>query len=129
MVDRAFSFISGLTVDNQNPASEILYVGDDPTGGNSPGSGRWWTVSHAPGPLAIPGVPTNVQATAGSASATVSWSPAQDGQPVTSYVVHASFVSNGTTVPDKTVTAPAGSNDRPNFSHHHRLDQWRFLRF
>jgi uncharacterized repeat protein (TIGR01451 family) len=109
----SFSFVSGLTVDNLNPASEVLFVGDDPSNGFSPGSGRWWTVSHAPGPLAIPGVPTNVKAVAGSASATVSWSPAQDGQPVTSYVVHASFVSNGTTVPDVTVTAPAGSTIVP----------------
>ena len=109
-----FSFISGLTVDATNPAAEVLYVGDDPSNGFSTGTGRWWTVTHAPPPPAPPGVPTNVRAVAGDASATVTWSPAQDGQPVTSYVVHASFVSNGTTVPDTTVTAPAGSSIVPN---------------
>ena len=63
--------------------------------------------SAAPGP---PGTPLDVIATGGGAlpTATVSWSPAQVAQPITSYTVHNSFASNGLLLSDVLVAPLAG---------------------
>jgi hypothetical protein len=66
-----------------------------------------------PAATAAPGTPLNVVAVAGPSQATVSWSPAQINQPVTSYTVHNSFASNNLPVADVTVTPVAGSNFPP----------------
>ncbi len=108
-----FSTISGLAVDSTNAASPVLYVGDDPSNGLTPGSGRWFQISAAPPPPAPPGTPTNVTASAGDTVATVSWAPATDGQPLTSFTVHDSFASNGLPVADVLVTPPSGTTIVP----------------
>ena len=108
-----FSFISAFAVDGANLASPVLYVGDDPSNGLTPGSGRWFQISNAPPPPARPGAPTNVTASAGDTVATVSWTPAVDGQPVTSFTVHDSFASNGALIPDVLVAAIPGTTIVP----------------
>lgn len=108
-----FQFAVGLAVDKTNPAAEVVYVGDDPSAGNLPGSGRWWQISAAPPAPAAPGTPTGVTASAGDAQATVSWTPAKDGQQIDYAVVHNSFASNGTVVPDLTVNPNAGTTIVP----------------
>lgn len=108
-----FQFINGFTVDATNPAREILYVGDDPSNGLQTGVGRWWTVTQTPLAPAPPGTPTSVTASAGDAQATVSWKQARDGQPVTNYIVHNSFASNGVAVPDVTVNPNPGTTVVP----------------
>lgn len=108
-----FSLISAFAVDGANLASPVLFVGDDPSNGLTPGTGRWFQISNAPPPPAPPGTPTNVTASAGDTVATVSWAPAVDGQPVTSFTVHNSFVSGGVAVPDVLVTATAGTTIVP----------------
>jgi len=62
-----FQFATGLAVDTFNPMAERIFVGDDPSEGNLPGSGRWWEVLAQAPPLAIPGAPINVSATVGNA--------------------------------------------------------------
>lgn len=109
----AFANIGSMAVDTRNAASPVVYVGDDPSAGFSPTGGRWFQISSAPPPPAPPGTPTNVTATAGQGSATVNWTPAADGQPVTSFTVHNSSASNGVPAPDVLVTAPAGTTIVP----------------
>jgi uncharacterized repeat protein (TIGR01451 family) len=112
--DASFSNIGALAVDASNPTSDVLYVGDDPTAGSVAASGRWWQVLSAPPPPAPPSAPLNVTATAGDASATVTWLAPVNHQPVTSYTVHTSFSSNGLTVPDVIVNPAPGSSIVPN---------------
>lgn len=108
-----FQLATGLGVDTKNPAAEVLFVGDDPSAGNLPQSGHWWEVLPQGVPPALPGAPTNVTATAGNAQATVSWTPAPDGQTITSYTVHNSFASNGVLVPDVIVGPNPGTTVVP----------------
>ncbi|HKT52280.1 MAG TPA: fibronectin type III domain-containing protein [Candidatus Angelobacter sp.] len=108
-----FNLATGLALDTFNPAAEVLFVGDDPSAGNLPDSGHWWEVLPTPPPLQIPGAPVNVTATTGNAQATVSWQPAGDGQPISSYTVHNSSASNGTLVPDVTVGPDPGTTIVP----------------
>jgi len=108
-----FNLATGLGLDVFNPTAEVLFVGDDPSAGNIPGSGHWWQVLPTPPPPALPGAPVNVTATAGNAQATVSWSPAPDGQTITSYTVHNSFASNGILVPDVIVGPTPGTTIVP----------------
>jgi uncharacterized repeat protein (TIGR01451 family) len=108
-----FQFATGLAVDTYNPMAETVYVGDDPSAGNLPGSGRWWQVLKQAPVLAIPGAPINVSASAGNAQASVSWQPAPDGQPITSYTVHNSSASNGVLVADVTVGPNPGTTIVP----------------
>jgi uncharacterized repeat protein (TIGR01451 family) len=108
-----FSFIGALAVDTRNPASPVVYVGDDPSNGLSASAGRWFQISTAPPPPAAPGTPANVTATAGQGAATVSWTPATDGQTVTSFTVHNSSASNGVLAPDVVVTAAPGTTIVP----------------
>ena len=108
-----FSNIGALALDSSDPTNNVLYVGDDPTAGAIAGNGRWWQVLSAPPPPAPPSAPLNVTATAGNASATLTWSAPVNHQPVTSYTVHDSFASNGVLVPDGTVTPAPGSTVVP----------------
>ncbi|HEY2363593.1 MAG TPA: fibronectin type III domain-containing protein [Candidatus Angelobacter sp.] len=108
-----FSLTKGLGVDAKNPQAEVLFVGDDPSAGNLPGSGHWWQVLPQGVPPALPGAPTNVTATAGNAQATVSWTAAPDGQTITSFTVHNSFASNGVLVPDVIVGPNPGTTVVP----------------
>jgi uncharacterized repeat protein (TIGR01451 family) len=108
-----FQFIGAAAVDATNPANEVLYVGDDPSNGAVDGAARWTQVTGALSAPAPPGTPTGVTAAAGDGNAAVSWTPAQDGQPVTSFTVRNSFASNGTTVPDVLVSAVPGTSIVP----------------
>jgi uncharacterized repeat protein (TIGR01451 family) len=107
-----FSFISALALDSVDPTNPVLFVADDPSNGVTPGNGRLFQVSVTPAQVA-PSTPNNVQATAGDGQATVSWTELSGGGAVSSYTVHNSFASNGTTVPDIIVAPPAGSTVPP----------------
>lgn len=109
----SFSNISALAVDAFDPTNHVLYVGDDPSAGLVAGSGRWFQVLSAPPPPAPPSAPLNVVATAGNASAFLTWTAPGNHQPVTSYTVHDSFASNGLPVADIVVVAAAGSTVVP----------------
>ncbi len=122
-------FLAGIAVDQSDPANIVVYSGDDYSGLGQLAKGQWFQSCQGlppavvPGPAptpytlncptpvatAVPGVPLNVFAVAGNAQATVSWSPAQANQPVTSYTVHNSF-SSGATVADVVINPVAGSN-------------------
>ena len=109
----AFSLIGALAVDARSAVNPIVFVGDDPSNGLNPTAGRWFEITTAPPPPAPPGTPTNVTATAGRSSATVIWTPAADGQPVTSFTVHNSSASNGVFAADAIVTAAPGTTIVP----------------
>lgn len=98
----------GLTifVDKSNPASQVLYLGNDPAV-DAAITGAGTVVKVAPNSAVAPGIPVSATANPGNGQATVSWAPGGGGAP-TSYLVHNSFASNGVTVPDLTVTAPTG---------------------
>jgi uncharacterized repeat protein (TIGR01451 family) len=99
--------IAALAVDASNTANEVVYFGDDPSGAGTANAGRIFSVSQVTPAPAAPGAPINVKAVAAPASATVTWSHAADLQLVTSYLVHASFTSDGSIVPDVTVLPDA----------------------
>ena len=104
------SNVTAVGLDGTDPANLVVYAGDDPSALGTAGVGRWFQTtqtSAAPGP---PGTPLDVIATGGGTlpTATVSWSPAQVAQPVSSYTVHNSFASNGLLLPDVLVAPPAG---------------------
>jgi uncharacterized repeat protein (TIGR01451 family) len=78
---------SSISVDKLNAANPVVYVGDDPTGGNGQLQGRVFRVSEAVA-TAAPGAPSNVVAIAGDASASVNWNAGTPGSTVTtSYTV------------------------------------------
>ena len=108
-----FTNISALAVDTFDPTNHVLYVGDDPTAGAIPGTGRWFQVLTAPPPPGPPSAPLNVTATAGNASASLNWTAPGNHQPVTSYTVHNSLASNGLPVADITLAAAPGSTIVP----------------
>lgn len=108
----SFSFIGAIALDTADPANPVLYVADDPSNGTTPGAGRLFQVVNTLAP-APPPTPVNVIATAGDGQASVSWTELSGGGAVTSYTVHTSFSSNGVTVPDLIITAPAGSTVPP----------------
>jgi hypothetical protein len=104
------SNVTAVALDGTDPANLVVYAGDDPSALGTAGVGRWFQTtqtSAAPGP---PGTPLDVVATGGGAlpTATVSWSPAQVAQPLTSYNVHNSFASNGLLLPDVFVAPLSG---------------------
>jgi len=106
-----FQFLSGMALD---PINLSLYAADDPTDGKVNAQGHWWLVGQQQQLTpAAPGSPTNVVAAAGDSQATLSWSPATDGQPVTSFTVHNSVAGDGAPVPDLSLTAPTGSPSVP----------------
>lgn len=106
-----FQLLSGMALD---PTNQLLYAADDPTDGKVNAQGHWWLVGQQqPFTPAAPGAPTNVIATAGDSQATLVWSPAADGQLVTSFTVHNSFAGDGAFLPDIFVNAPTGSATAP----------------
>jgi uncharacterized repeat protein (TIGR01451 family) len=105
-----FRTLGALAVDARNSSNEVVYVGDDPSAVGTINAGRWFRVGQALAPPAAPAAPVNVRATAGDAQATVTWSAAQDGQIVSSFLVHASFTSDGSVVPDITINPDAAGN-------------------
>jgi hypothetical protein len=110
---------NGVTGDFTDPANNVLYSGDDPSGAALLAQGRWWQVSQNASTPAAPGLPTVVRASAAGNTITVSWSAAQNAQPVTSYTVRAITVPAGL-LADQTVNAvppalfPANSLVLPN---------------
>ncbi|HEX3091145.1 MAG TPA: fibronectin type III domain-containing protein [Candidatus Angelobacter sp.] len=103
------SNVTALGLDGTDPANLVVYAGDDPSALGTTGAGRWFQTtqtSAAPGP---PGTPLDVIAAGGGVlpTATVTWSPAQVAQPITSYMVHNSFASDSLLLPDVLV-APLG---------------------
>jgi uncharacterized repeat protein (TIGR01451 family) len=104
----------GLTiaVDNTNPQNEVLYLGSDPAIDVPAVTNAGWIDKIVNAPPTIPDIPNQVTALAGDGQATVSWQSGGGGT-ATSYTVHNSFASNGLTVPDVTVIAPAGSTFVP----------------
>jgi hypothetical protein len=108
--------INGVTADMTDPANVVFYSGDDPSGAALLGQGRWWQVLQNPPAKADKAPqPTVVRASAVGNTITISWSPAQSGQQITSYTVHASTVPVGVVVPDQTVVPAAGGSFPPNF--------------
>lgn len=109
-----FQFLSGMALD---PTNQFLYAADDATAGKVNAQGHWWLVGQQPQLTpAAPGAPTNVIAIAGDGQASLSWSPAADGQPVTSFTVRNSFASDGALLPDLIVSPPSGSPTVPSNS-------------
>ena len=95
--------INGVTTDMTDPANVVFYSGDDPSGAALLGQGRWWQVFQNAPKADKPPQPTVVRASAVGNTITISWSPAQSGQAITFYTVHASTVPAGVVVPDQTV--------------------------
>jgi len=104
------SNVTAVELDGTDPANLIVYAGDDPSALGTAGAGRWFQTTQTSAAPAPPGTPLDVIATGGGLlpTATVSWSPAQVAQPITSYTVHNNFASNGLLLPDVLV-APLGS--------------------
>lgn len=101
--------VGGLIVDSTDPANLVIYTGDDPSAASTAGAGRWFRTTQTAAAPAAPGAPLNVVANVANGQATISWSPAQSAQPVTSYTVHNNFASNEIPLPDVTITPAAGS--------------------
>jgi uncharacterized repeat protein (TIGR01451 family) len=104
--------ISASAVDGTDPANLVLYTAEDPVIAVNPaaiGNGRWWQTTQTSAGPAAPGTPQHVVAVAGESRISLSWSPAQVAQPVTSYTVRNSFISSGAPLADITVNPPAGS--------------------
>jgi hypothetical protein len=108
-----FANIGALAVDAFDPANHVIYVGDDPSAGATAGAGRWFQILSAPPAPAPPSAPLNVNATAGNASAFLSWTAPGNHQPVNSYTVHNSLASNGLPVADVIVAGAGGSSVAP----------------
>ncbi|HEV7522028.1 MAG TPA: fibronectin type III domain-containing protein [Candidatus Angelobacter sp.] len=98
-----------LAVDGTDPANLVVYSAEDPAPAGTVGQARWWQTTQTSAAPAAPGVPLDVVAVAGNTQASVSWSPAQVAQPVTSYTVRNSFISVGAPLGDIVVNPAAGS--------------------
>ncbi|HKW77418.1 MAG TPA: fibronectin type III domain-containing protein, partial [Terriglobales bacterium] len=110
------NYVSGfqlLTAMALDPTNLELYVADDPSAGKLPQQGHWYVTIPLQVTPASPGAPVGVFATAGNASATVQWTPAPDGQTITSYIVRNSFVSAGSPVSDVLINPAPGSTVVP----------------
>ena len=103
------SNVGAVVLDATDPANLVLYTGDDPSGLGTAGAGRWFQTVQSPAVPDVPGTPLNVVATIVNGQATLSWSPAQAGQPVTSYTIHNSFSSSETLLPDIPVVPVSGA--------------------
>jgi hypothetical protein len=119
------TILSGVAVDQTDPANIVAFSSDDFSGGGVLAKGMWFqscqgnppAVQPGPGftPLncptpaatAAPGAPQNVVGVASNNAVTVSWSPAQSNQPVTSYTV--TTITAGPAVAPVTVVPVAGS--------------------
>ncbi len=104
----ALKAVGALVVDGTDPANLVLYAGEDSSGLGTAGAGRWFQNTQTSAAPGIPGVPLDVNAFIAAGQASLSWSPAQVAQPVTSYTVHNSFSSDGSQLNDVTVTPAAG---------------------
>jgi Fibronectin type III domain/Domain of unknown function DUF11 len=104
-------------VDYTDPSNLAIYSGDDGSNTAALGAGRWWqtclgtTATHCktPAATAAPSTPTVIRAAAGNANVTLSWSDAQNNQPITSYTIHNNSVSSGNPIADVTVSASGSS--------------------
>lgn len=103
----AGSNIAALAVDASNTANEVVYFGDDPSGAGVANAGRIFSVSQVTPAPGVPGTPINVKAVAAPSQVSLTWNHAADLQLVTSYLVHTSFTSDGSIVPDVTVSPDA----------------------
>jgi uncharacterized repeat protein (TIGR01451 family) len=106
----AIAAITASPVDSTDPANLVAYAAEDPVILINPlarGNGRWWQTTMTSAGPAAPGTPLNVVAVAQNAQISLSWSPDQVAQPVTSYTVHNSF-SSGAPLADILVTPAAG---------------------
>lgn len=104
--------ITGLAIDGTDPANLVVYSAEDPGVAAVPpilAEARWWQTTQTSAAPAAPGTPLDVVAVAGNAQATVSWSPAQIAQPITSYTVRNSFISVGAPLADIVVNPAPGS--------------------
>jgi uncharacterized repeat protein (TIGR01451 family) len=128
----AIQNINGLAVDPSDPANIVLYSADDYSGAGLLANGMWFqTCQGTPGPVpapapaayvlncptppatGAPGTPLNVVGVASNAAATVSWSPAQSNQPVTSYTVNT--LLGGVAISSTSVVPGPGSPFPPTF--------------
>jgi Fibronectin type III domain len=118
--------LNGLAVDQTDPANEVVYSADDYSGIGALGGGMWFQscqgtpsptfpgpgfwINNCPTPAATaaPGTPQNVVGVASNSQITLSWSPAQSNQPVTSYTV-LNTTSTGAVIPTFIVSPVAGS--------------------
>jgi uncharacterized repeat protein (TIGR01451 family) len=104
--------VTGLAVDGTDPANLVVYSAEDPGVAAVPpvlAEARWWQTTQTSAGPAAPGTPLDVVAVAGDSQATVSWSPAQVAQPLTSYTVRNSFISVGAPLADIVVNPAPGS--------------------
>ncbi len=103
----AIAFLSGVAVDQTDPANIVVYSSDDYSGLGALAGGMWFQscqgtpASPAPAPApspymlncptppatGVPGAPLNVFGVASNNAVTVNWSPAQSNQPVSFYTV------------------------------------------
>jgi hypothetical protein len=114
--------LSGIAVDPTDPANVVAFSSEDYSGGGVLAKGMWFqscqgtapalppgpgfTPLNCPTPIATaaPGTPLNVVGVASNNAVTVSWSPAQSNQPVTSYTVNT--FAGGVFVSSTSVTPP-----------------------
>jgi hypothetical protein len=119
------AILSGVAVDQTDPANIVAFSSEDYSGGGVLAKGMWFQSCQGnppavpPGPgftplncptptaTAAPGTPLNVVGVASNSAVTVSWSPAQANQPVTSYTV--TTLINGAPVAAVAVVPVAGS--------------------
>jgi uncharacterized repeat protein (TIGR01451 family) len=110
--DPALAAVVGLALDGTDPANLVVYSAEDPAPVVVPptlGEARWWQTTQTSAAPAASGTPLDVVAVAGNAQATLSWSPAQVAQPVTSYTVRNSFISAGAPLADIVVNPAPNS--------------------
>jgi hypothetical protein len=100
--------IGALVLDSTDPANLVLYTGDDPSGLGTAGAGRWFQTTQTAAVPAVPGAPLDVVAAEIGTQASLSWSPAQVAQQVSSYTVQNNFASNGVPLPDVSVVPNSG---------------------
>jgi uncharacterized repeat protein (TIGR01451 family) len=104
--------MNAMALDGTDPANLVVYSAEDPVIAVNPaarGNGRWWQTTQTSGAPDVPGTPLNPVAVAGNSQITLSWSPAQVAQPVTSYTVRNSFISVGAPLADITVNPAPGA--------------------
>ena len=102
------SNVGAIAVDQTDPANLVIYAGDDPSALATVGAGRIFQTMQTSAAPAAPGAPLDVVAFIANGQGSVSWSPAQVAQPVSSYTVHNSFASNGLPLADIFIS-PSGS--------------------
>jgi Fibronectin type III domain/Domain of unknown function DUF11 len=102
------SNVGAVAVDGTDPANIVIYAGDDPSAAATVGVGRIFQTTQTSATPAAPAAPLDVVASIANQQGSVSWSPAQVAQPVTSYTVHNNFASNGLPLADILVS-PVGS--------------------